>query len=204
MPAGAFAGYHITYQDKTVETACFWILKSRLYMCEGGEPLALSEVSAILPGQFTQLETELHKDAMRRFWTYVSWLLDREADLMEQDNATWDSVEGMGALKALPEKSHDLNELKTKNIQDIRCLFRDVDYLGKSWSALRVMSRSHVQLLEVKTLQMIAWKQSLEERRLYLETGDPTYREYTLEHMRQVRAFQESFMRVLEKVTGEE
>ena len=63
---------------------------------------------------------------------------------------------------------------------------------------------SLVHLGEIKTLQMITWVQSLEERRKYFKTSDPTYRDYTLEHMKQAGAFQESFMRELRKVTGYE
>jgi hypothetical protein len=51
---------------------------------------------------------------------------------------------------------------------------------------------------------MITWLQSLEERQRYFKTSDPTYRDYTLEHMRQAGAFQESFTRTLRKVTGDE
>ncbi len=87
MPAAAKAEYRITYKDKTIQTSCYWIEKSRVHLCEGGEPLLLSDVSSITEGQFSPLESEMHHDALRRFWTYVSWLLDSEEDLLAEDNA---------------------------------------------------------------------------------------------------------------------
>ena len=203
-PAGAFAGYRITSKDKTIETSCYWIEKSRVHLCEGGEPLVLSAVSAITPGQFTPLEAEMHKDAMRRFWTCVSWLLDREADLMDRDKASQDTLKEIDDVKSLPQKSQDLKALKKKGAEEIRILVQGVTSLSRSWSALRVLDRSHVRLSEIKNLQMISWDQALEERLIYLQTSDPTYREYTLEHMRQAVDFQESFGRVLKKAAGEE
>ena len=92
MPSLAKAEYRITYKDKTIQTSCYWIEKSRVHLCEGGDPLALSEVSSITEGQFSPLESEMHQDAMRRFWTYVSWLLDSEADLLAEDNASEEEI----------------------------------------------------------------------------------------------------------------
>jgi len=164
----------------------------------------LSEVSAITPGQLTPLEAQMHRDALRRFWTCVSWLLDREADLMDRDNASGDTLKEIDALKSLPEKGREIHALKKKGAEEIRILAHDVACLNRSWSALRVLDRSHVQLSEIKNLQMTSWGQALEERLIYLKTSDPTYREYTLERMRQVVLFQESFLRVLQKAATQE
>ena len=55
VPSAAKAEYRITYKDKTIQTSCYWIEKSRVHLCEGGEPLALSDVSSITEGQFSPL-----------------------------------------------------------------------------------------------------------------------------------------------------
>ncbi len=78
-----------------------------------------------------------------------------------------------------------------------------VRYLYRAWWGMRTPERSLVHLCEIKTLQMITWLESLQERQRYFKTGDPTYRDYALEHMEQAGDFQESFTRTLRKVTGD-
>lgn len=204
MPTLAQAEYRITHKDKTIQTSCYWIEKSRVHLCEGGEPLALSEVSSIIGGQFSPLESEMHLDAVRRFWTYVSWLLDREADLLAEDSASGEELNEFERVKATPGKKRELRGLRKKYSGKINNTMKEVVYMHRAWSSMRTPERSLVHLCEIKTLQMITWLQSLEERQRYFKTGDPTYRDYTLEHMKQAGAFQESFTRELRKVTGYE
>ncbi len=78
-----------------------------------------------------------------------------------------------------------------------------ITYLHRAWWGMRTPERSLVHLSEIKTLQMITWLQSLEERQRYFKTSDPTYRHYSLEHLKQAGAFQDSFTRTLRKVTGD-
>jgi hypothetical protein len=203
MPALAQAEYRITYKDKTIQTSCYWIEKSRVHLCEGGEPLALSDVSAITEGQFSPLESEMHHDAKRRFWTYVSWLLDREEDLLAEDSACEEELNEFELVRMTPGKKGELRALRKKYSGKIKNPMKEVTYLHRAWSDMRTPERSLVQLCEIKTLQMITWLQSLEERQRYFKTSDPTYRDYTLEHMMQAGAFQESFTRTLRKVTGD-
>jgi hypothetical protein len=201
LPASSRAEYRITFKDKTVETACYWIEKSKVHLCEGGEPLALSEVSAITEGQFSSLENEMHQDARRRFWTYMSWLLDKETDLITEDRAVMEGIKEIDELRASTGKKKELRSLKKKYSEEINHLIQQVNYIYKAFSNIHTPDRSLIQLSETKILQMITWTQSLQERQTYIYTADPTYREYSQEHMKQVGAFQVSFMRTLGKVT---
>jgi hypothetical protein len=203
VPAAAKAEYRITYKDKTIQTSCYWVEKSRVHLCEGGEPLALSDVSSITEGQFSPLESEMHHDAKQRFWTYVSWLLDREADLLSEDSASGEEINEFELVRTTPGKKGELRGLRKKYSKKINNPMKVVTYLLRAWSGMRTPERSLVQLCEIKTLQMITLIQSLEERQRYFKTSDPTYRDYTLEHMKQAGAFQESFTRTLRKVTGD-
>ena len=53
LPCSALAEYRITTKGKTIETACYWIENARIYLCEGGEPIPLADISAISTGQFS-------------------------------------------------------------------------------------------------------------------------------------------------------
>jgi hypothetical protein len=204
MPSLANAEYRIVYKDKTIQTSCYWIEKSRVHLCEGGDPLALADVSAITEGQFSPFESEMHQDAKRRFWTYVSWLLDSEADILAGDSAGIEEVNEYELVRSTPGKKGELKGLRKKYSEEINNPRKGATYLHRVWSDIRTPERSLVHLGEIKTLQMITWLQSLEERQRYFKTSDPTYRDYTLEHMKQTGAFQESFMRELRKLIGDE
>jgi hypothetical protein len=204
MPTLAQAEYSINYKDKTIQTSCYWVEKSRIHLCEGGEPLALSDVSTITEGQFSPLESEMHHDAIRRFWIHVSWLLDREADLLAEDSAYEEELNEFELVRTTPGKKGELKDLRKKYSERIHTPMEVVTYLHRAWSGMRIPERPLVHLCEIKTLQMITWLQSLEERQRYFKTSDPTYRDYTLEHMKQAGVFQESFTRTLRKVTGDE
>jgi len=204
LPASSRAEYRITFKGKTVETACYWIEKSKIHLCEGGEPLALSDVSAITEGQFYSLGKEMHQDARRRFWTYMSWLLDNETDLTTEDRAVMEGLKEIDELRASTGKKKELRSLKKKYSDEIDRLIQQVAFIHKAFSGIHTPDRSLVQLSETKILQMITWTQSLQERQVYINTADPTYREYSQEHMKQVGAFQVSFMRTLSKVTGDD
>jgi hypothetical protein len=202
-PTAAEAEYRITYKDKTIQTSCYWIEKSMVHVCEGGEPLALSDISAITEGQFSPLESEMHHDAMRRFWTYVGWLLDSEADLLAEDSAREEEINEFELVRTTPGKKGELRNLRKEYLKKVNNPLAGVIFLHRAWSSMHIPERSLVRLCEIKTLQMIAWRQSLEERQRYFKSGDPTYRDYAFEHMRQAGVFQESFTRTLMKVTGE-
>ncbi len=47
VPGPIRADYLITRADATVRTQSYWNERSKLHLCEGGEPVALSEVAAI-------------------------------------------------------------------------------------------------------------------------------------------------------------
>lgn len=204
LPVSAQAQYRITLRDRSIDTPCYWIERSRLHLCEGGDTLGLSEVIAIESGRMSSLEAEMHRDSMRRFWTYVAWLLDAEADLSAQDKDSQDAVREFEGLKAQTGKSRDLKAFKRKSSEETHLIADGVNRLIGSWYGLRIPERSLVQLSEIKALQMITWAQALAERRMYIRTGDPTYREYAVEHMRQNMKFQESFNRALIRATGAE
>jgi hypothetical protein len=204
VPATAHAEYSITYKGKTIQTSCYWVEKSRIHLCEGGEPVALSDVSTITEGQFSPLESEMHHDAIRRFWTYVSWLLDREADLLAEDSANTEELNEFELVRTTPGKKGELKGLRKKYSEKINNPMKAVTCLHRDWSGMRIPERPLVHLCEIKTLQMITWLQSLEERQRYFKTSDPTYRDYTLEHMKQAGIFQDSFTRTLRKMTGDE
>ncbi len=202
LPCSALAEYRITTKGKTIETACYWIENARIYLCEGGEPIPLADISAISTGQFSPLEVEINHDAVRRLYAYQSWLLSSETELLTLDESNQGDLQKYLDLDASPPNKDERHKLKEECLKEIQDLLPKVTRLQSFWSSIRVPDRSLVQPSEIKSLQLLAWILSLDERRMYLDTNDPTYRELAVEHMKQVVTFQTSFSRAMNKLHG--
>jgi hypothetical protein len=135
------------------------------------------------------LDIDMHRDTLRRFFIYLAWILDREEEIVEMDKALADGLQEVEALMQQQGKKKELKELKKTLLGDIETLRQRVVALERSWKAIRIPQRSLVQVSEIKSLQFLTWLQSLEEWEIFLETGDPTFREYALEHGRQTAQF---------------
>lgn len=204
LPGGAFAEYRIKGAGNIViTTSCYWVQGNRLFLCEGGEPMALSEVSSIEAGTFTALETEMNRDSVRRFLALVAWMQGRDLELKDRDIANLEMLAEVDELGKSPEKKPEYRSLKQACLKEALALRKAVAARQAAWTTLRVPERLLVILGEIKALQMLTWTLSLDERGVYLETGDPTYRAYTIEHMRQSATFELTFSRSLNKVIGD-
>jgi hypothetical protein len=133
----------------------------------------------------------MHRDTLRRFFGNLAWILDREEEIVESDKALADGLREVEALLQQPGKKKELKALKKRLLGDIETLRQSVVGLERSWKAIRIPQRSLVQVSEIKSLQFLTWLQSLEEWEIFLETYDPTFREYAMEHGRQTAQFRE-------------
>jgi hypothetical protein len=125
-----------------------------------------------------------------------------EAELLTLDESNQGDLEKYLDLDASPQNKDERHRLKEKSLKEIQDLLPKVTRLQSSWSGIRVPDRPLVQPSEIKSLQMLAWILSLDERRMYLNTNDPTYRELAVEHMKQTVTFQTSFSRAMNKLHG--
>jgi hypothetical protein len=191
LPLPSRADYIVTHGQTTIRTDCYWIQHSKVYLCEGGEPLALSGVTSIEAGTMTPLENDMHRDTLRRFFCNLAWIMDREEEIVESDKALADGLREVEALLQQTGKEKELKALKKRLLGDIETLRQRVVGLERSWKAIRIPQRSLVQVFEIKSLQFLTWLQSLEEWEIFLETDDPTFREYAMEHGRQTVQFRE-------------
>ncbi len=203
LPTDALSEYRIKTSGKTVVTKCYWIEGSWFYLFEDDKPIPLSEVSSIEEGSFTLLDQEMNRDAIKRFSVYLSWMIDRDTELMVQDRRNLDALAQIDALKASGQKLSERRSLAKSCLEEVNALRKAVKASQTSWSTVRIPDRSLVLLGEIKSLQMLAWRLSLDERRRYLTTWDPTYRDLALEHMKQTATFEASFAQAMKKVVGE-
>ena len=198
VPGLLRADYRIIHKETTILTRCYWIQRSMLHLCEGGEPLAMSDVGAIEAGDMNALEAELHRETLRRFFIKLSWLGDNEAEIIEHDKALAEGFLELDELLKQGGQKKDLRETRKRLLDDVDDIRRRVVKLKGSWEDLRIPERKLMKLQELKSLQILTWLQSLQEMEIFLEILDPTFRAYALEHGRQSVQFGEIFRDALE------
>jgi hypothetical protein len=202
VPDEAFTGYRIDIEGNEVDTDCYWVQNSKIFLCQGTNPIPLSRIRSIKEGTFTELEKEMHQDAKRRFFLFLTWMMDRDAALKEKNLANLDILEQIEDMRASAGKPETIDTLKKKCLEEIEPLKKETSALQKLWLYVRIPERSWVIFGEIKSAQLLTGMMSLEARRIYLTTGDPTYLAYTFEHMEQVISFDPSFSRSIRKFFG--
>lgn len=203
VPGPIRADYLITRADATVRTQCYWIERSMLHLCEGGEPVALSEVGAIETGTASALDAELHRDTLRRFFTSLAWLGDREAEVTDLDDALAEGLEGFDDPVRRKVHKEKMRELRGKLLGDVQDIRASVVRLKNAWEGIRIPERKLVKLADLKSLQFLTWLQSLQEREISIKTLDPTFRALAQEHRRQSLQFEALYVRnVLQSGSG--
>jgi len=189
LPLAAHAEYLITHGGTTDTAPCYWIERSMLYLCDGTGPIPLSKISAIDAGTMTDLEAGLHRDTIHRFFANLSMLAEREGEIVEQDRALAGAIGEVEELRKQPGKKKELKALRKRLKADVDEVQRRVILLKHAWESVRIPERDLVVLAEIKALQFLTWLQALQEREVFLETLDPSFREYALEHDRQAGEF---------------
>lgn len=203
IPASSRADYRIAHGDTTITTRCYWVQNSMLYLCEGGEPLALSEIGLVETIDMSPLEAELHRDTVRRFFIGIARIGDGEREVAELNEAL---VRGIVNLEELAKGNGGRKELKDlreklhAGVVDVR---QRVVRLKRAWEEIRIPERKFTALRELKSLQFLTWLQSLQEWEIFLETLDPAFRDYAVEHARQSAQFGEMYGRNVLRSVGE-
>ncbi|HOS98029.1 MAG TPA: hypothetical protein PLR71_03165 [Deltaproteobacteria bacterium] len=193
------AQYRIITADAEVSAPCYWIHGSTLHVCESDQSFDLSTVAAIEREGLDPLAAGLHREGLRRYFAHVSWLLDREHELLEKDSKITERLEGMPRNTISRSERTELSGELPGALEELSL---GVQRLRQAWGDIRITERRLVQPSRVKSLQFLAWTMALQDRLRYLKTFDPTHRDYALEHMRQAGTFRDSFGRHLEEAAG--
>jgi len=202
VPGKAAAGYLLDIEGNEVRTDCYWIQNSKLFFCQGTNPIPLSRVRSIKEETLLELEKEMHQDAKRRFFMFLTWMMDRDAELKEKNLANLDVLWQIEDQREKAGEPEAIDKLKEKCLKEAVRLKKEANVLQAHWMYVRIPERSWVIFGEIKSAQLLTQIMSLEERRIYLTTGDPTYLAYTFEHMEQVLSFDPSFTRSIHKFFG--
>jgi len=198
FPGSAFSDYRIFTRDHQISTSSYCIEGNKLYLHEGGEPLELSEVTSISEESLTPLDAQMNFDATKRFTHYLWWLQEIEDGILKRQGDNLDTLQTIDDLRA----SHSTSSLELKKTVKAFCaelddLELEVSVLKHYWDQMRIPQRSLVLARDIKSLQLLSLESSLQHRRRYIRTWDPTYLEYTREYDRQAISFEQGFYEAL-------
>jgi len=193
LPGAARCDYRITAADREVLTRAYWVAGDKVYLFEDTAPIELTEVSSIQKESLSPLEIELYQDALSRFFVYSSWLATKEDEMRFSQG---EILEAMKAIDELRAQRHERSEIK-KAVgvlsERLETLEEQVSLLKELWSRARIPEHELVMARDIKYLQLLSLRSSIRQCRRYLETRDPTCREYALELYGQISRFDGSF-----------
>ena len=193
FPGSASSDYRISTAEHEISTISYWVQGDRLYLYEGGEPLDLSAVTSITQESTTSLDAQMNVDALRRFHHYISWLQVMEDDILKRQDNNLDTLQAIDALRASGGNSSKIKKAIKTLCMELDDLEHEVSVVKNYWDKMRIPEQSLVLARDIKSLQLLSLESSIQHRRRYIRTWDPTYREYSEEYARQARSFDQSF-----------
>ncbi|MGC9325626.1 MAG: hypothetical protein ACP5G0_12875 [Desulfomonilia bacterium] len=192
LSRSAYSDYRITTDSAEVWTQTYWIEGDRVVLLEGGEPLELSRIVSVEEIPPPGIDPGLNRDAEKRYFRAVSWLLDWEEEFVSMNTRNMDMMREITELRETGEK-HELRRRVKGFERDIDSLEELLSRLTDRWETLRIPDISRAPLHDVKRLEFLSYKQSLMDRRRFTRRYDPTFLEYALEHDRQAGTFRDLF-----------
>ena len=200
FPGPASSDYRICTHEHRISTSSYWIQGDKLYLYEGGVPVGLSDVISITRESFTPLDAQMNIDALRRFAHNISWLLAREDEFLKNQGNNLDVLQTIDALRTSGESPSEMKKAVKDFCAELDDLDREISIVKRYWDQMRIPQRSFVLARDIKFLQLLSLKSSLQHRRRYIRTWDPTYREYAREYAGRAMSFDQSFYDALHQV----
>jgi hypothetical protein len=187
-PAQAF--YLISSQQEKIQTECYFILGSKVHLCNGREIL-LSDVISIDESGMTEQEITIQQVEKEKFFGEVESLLKTEKQLTENFNNAAILMDAVIAKKISGDKT--LKSDTKKVLGDIKTLNSEFKKLHKKWLEIRIPTKNLVILREIKILELDSVHSTCRDWKEYIDDWSPTIREYAKEHVRQKAIFEASF-----------
>lgn len=192
-PRGASAESIVSTPEGEIVTTGYWIEGDSLYLVDSPEPVRLSDVQSISVNAQTALEVQMNKDALKRFYRNTAWLLQEGQELRERQQQNLECMEVIDALRSSEGSGAGLKKAVKACQAQLEDLEDGISRLISRWDHSRIPERSLVQAREIKSLELLCLKSSVQQARRYLRTWDPTYREYAREQYRQALSFEGIF-----------
>lgn len=188
--APLWADFTLTsYTGKVISTKAYWIEGNELFLSEG-TTVDVYGIESIAPQQLSPEEVEAHAAVMNVFFAEVDRFLEREKVIADMQAA---HVAGISGKEAGTEMKSLTRKEKKAFTSDLKTLERSLVELMSAWKKTRLPDFSLLIGRDIKLLQLSSLEASIEKTIKYVESDDPTYREYAKAHMAQYSSFEESF-----------
>lgn len=185
------ADYAITGFDGKVTTVkSYWIEGQKLFFPDGeGSSLDVYTVKSVTGVNQTVEQAKQHDEAMQAFRNQVSEFLKKEKAIADAQTAHLDKIIRLAAEK----KIESLGRKEKKAFRnDLKTLEQSIEELMNEWKQAKLPDFSLLLLRDTKVLQLVSLDASIEKSIKYIESADPTNREYAKAHMFQYGSFAES------------
>lgn len=199
LPGTAFSEYIITTEHGKVSAQTYWILRDRLYLKDKGNltSVPLREMKSIEGGASSDLERDLHKEALSRFSVQLKDLMDTEILLLKIDSKNTELLGHIRELKASGRRSSEFKKVKKRAGKQLDFVEKEVMILKQSWEDITLPDKSLVILRDIKVLRLSSLVLHIRDSKRFIKSGDPTDMDYSIEHLRQSSIFEERFKRLL-------
>lgn len=189
----AHSQYIISVPDGDISTKSYWIQEDKLYLFEDGEPVQLSDIASIKQEPLSVLEEQMRKDALKRFHQFAAWLLMVEDEVMMKQNRNFEVLKAIEDLRQSGKSKSKARKAVKILVAELDNLEREITTLRTYWGRARIPEDSLVSARDIKSLQLLGMRSSVQQMSRYVKTWDPTYREYAKELIKQVQSFEISF-----------
>lgn len=196
VPAGPLkADYVITEINGTVTRAESYLIRGdTLKVLDDSAELNVYNVRSVTPENLPPDEVKRFDRAMDELRGQVAGLLAREGKVAQAHDALLTKITGPQAGKAVEGLTPGEKKATEKTLEG---LAEDTRDLMESWRLITLPSFSLLLMRDIKKLELLSLKSSIEQLLAYVETGDPTHREYAGAHMSQAESFEKRFRETL-------
>jgi len=178
----------ITGNDGTVaRTADYWIQGDKLFLGDSAHSLDVYGIKTVTGENLPQDTLEKKDELVQETRKDMDDLLNREQEIMNAQSSVITRITEPASGTVFDSKS------RKSFLAEVEGNKGKLDALTGAWRRLRLPEFSLLRMRDVKMLQLMSLKTSMEQTVKFVKTGDPTYRESARVQMGMARSFDESF-----------
>jgi len=182
------ADYVITGNDgKVTRASDYWIQGDRMFLRDGADSINVYGVKSVDEESPSRDALEQKDELMQAMQKEMDELLVREKALMDAQSAAITGVTD-------PSSSHAFDSRAKKAfLADLEGSKGRLDEIWDAWRRMKLPHFSLLRMRDIKMLQLMSLKTSIEQTAKFVKTGDPTYRESAKIQLGMAGSFEERF-----------
>ncbi|HQG32840.1 MAG TPA: hypothetical protein PLA83_12995 [Deltaproteobacteria bacterium] len=187
-PRQSRADYVITGNDGTVTRASgYWIQGDRMFLQGASEPVSVYGIKSVTEENPTEDAVKRKDELMQEMRRDMDELLVREKAIMDVQSAAIARIAGPNPSQAFDSRT------RKAFLADLEGSKERLDQLKDAWRTMKLPDFSLLRMRDIKMLQLMSLKTSIEQTAKYVKTGDPTYSESARVQLGMAESFERRF-----------